>query len=248
MDNQNPVPPTPSSPQPATPASAPVTPSGSAYTPPPSQTPPSPPSPLPPPAGPGSSHKQLLLIACALFVILLGGGGYLFMNMQKPQPPVPPAPTIPPSPTLLPSATPMSSPSATASDSANWKTYTGSTFSFQYPQQYTLQERTKNFIELLSDPKNPQSIAVIIDATRPQAYEKVVADITALYSSSKKQNLPNGVKISGTIGNDNNAFKATTIILTSKKGAIVIEDSSTENEEPEKEKMLNQLVSSFTLL
>lgn len=129
MDNQNPAP------QPAAPASAPVTPSGTAYTPPPSQIPPSPPpSPLSPTPAP-SSHKRLFLIACTLFVILLAGGGYVFMNMQQPKPAMKPTPSPIPSPSAIPTPTVMASPSAMASDSANWKTYTSpdKTYTIQYP-------------------------------------------------------------------------------------------------------------------
>ena len=132
MDIQNPVTPTISSPpQAAAPASTPVTPSGTTYTPPPSIPSPIQTAPTPPP----SSHKGLLLLACVLLVLLLGGAGYLFMNMQQPKAVMQKKVMMKPSPTIKPTITPMASPSAMASDSANWKTYTSldKTYTIQYP-------------------------------------------------------------------------------------------------------------------
>jgi hypothetical protein len=115
MDNQTPQP-----------ASAPVTPSGSAYT-----------TPLPlMDTSTGSKNRFLIIAGIVILLLILGGGGYFyFMNMQQPKPAVEEKVMTKPSPTPLPTVTPMVSPEASASESANWKTYTSldKTYTVQYP-------------------------------------------------------------------------------------------------------------------
>lgn len=132
--------------QPSSPASAPVTPAGTAYVPPtpPNQT--TPPTPPTPPATPPTTQqnnppsntmppksrsKMPLIIMGLVVLLLLAGGGYYFMNMQQPKPVMQKKVMVKPSPTLMPKDELVASPAA----APGWKTYTNTIygFSLEYP-------------------------------------------------------------------------------------------------------------------
>lgn len=138
--------------QPPSPASAPVTPTGTTYVPP--TPPPANPSPVTPPPSPTLSKTRSGMILMILLVILLGiaGGGYIYyMNMQKTQSTPQPsseAPRISTSPTNVAPTYPPSTESATnkkvilLSDAWNLgtKTYTNPKLgiTFSYPSYFLI--------------------------------------------------------------------------------------------------------------
>jgi hypothetical protein len=127
--------------QPPQPASTPVTPSGTAYTPPLQQSASSmPPPPMTPP--PSSKNRFLIVATIVILLLALSSGGYFyFLNTQQPKPASTQTVMTKPSPTRIPTATPMANPETSASESATWKTYTSldKTYTIQYPNDTFLQ-------------------------------------------------------------------------------------------------------------
>lgn len=128
-------------------------------TPPPATTPPTTPPPTTsvstPPAEAGSNSNSvipekksggikskfpLILVVVLLLIILVAGGVFFWKNMMTNDEPAPVVEETSIAEEVTPEPTPVSSPSADMSD---WKTYTNTQFSFQYPSEYSVKQSTE---------------------------------------------------------------------------------------------------------
>ncbi len=145
----------------------------------------------------------------------------------------------------------QASPSASVSPSpadetASWKIYTSQRLSFKYPAIYTVKENDPNFFVLLSNPANPQSVEISIDARLSNSYvdyaQAVVSTKQGL-TDAKTEDISDGVKISGKVGPGYGEGMNTIIALFKyNKGAIESEITTSNSE---KIKMFDQVISSF---
>lgn len=202
-----------------------------------------------------STQKGFAPIVVIITLLILGGlagAFYLGTTIQKApkQSPHPqsPSPTIKPiaaisSPTPLP-VQPTSIP--TTGPTANWKTYTSKILSFKYPANLTLEERQKNFIVLLYDASNPQNVSVSIDARLTgnyENYDKAISSAKAGLTNVQKEEMVNGVKISGKVGTGYGEGQQITIKLF-KYGTGAIEAETTTTN-PNQIETFNQILSTF---
>lgn len=194
-----------------------------------------------PPQKPSNSK---LLILFLLTLILGGLGGYLIGSSKSDL-------ALLLSPKGVPN-NPLASaflPSPTPDLTANWKTYFSDRCSFKFPTDLSLQERQNNYIVLLSDPNNPQSGVISIDARLIGTYADYAKSITTTktgLTNVKSQEINNGVKISGIIGSGEGEGKQITIaLLKYQQSAIELEITSTD---PVKLQLFDQILSTFKFL
>ena len=151
--------------------------------------------------------------------------------------------TSTPSPTQSPASTPTPDPAA------GWKIYSSTVFSFKYPQSLKLEERQKNYIVLLSDASNPQSVLVSVDArlTNNYAnYDRAVSAAKSGLTNVQTEEMINGIKISGKVGLGYGEGQQIVIMLFKyQQGAVEAETTATNVNQLQ---VFDQILSTFKFL
>lgn len=212
------------------------------------------PQPIQPP--PVNNQKGFLPIILGIFVLLLvvGGGAY-YLGTQNSRT-APQAQNTNTQPTTNPqnnTATdptdaPITTQSPQSDETAGWKTYSSSILSFKYPATLNLEEREKNYIVLLSDANNPQSVLVSIDARQTgnyASYDKAVSSTKEGIINVQTEEMTNGVKISGKVGPGYGEGQPITIALFKYGTAAVEAETTTTNQN--QLQTFNKILSTFTL-
>lgn len=188
-----------------------------------------------------------VLITLLMSAILFGFGGY-YLGKKSITTPVEyqisntqPTAAIQASPTVIPTVQ-----SPQNNETADWRAYSSTVLSFKYPQSLTLEERQKDFIVLLSDSNNPQSVLVSIDARQMENYvnyEKAVLSTKAGLTNVQTEDISNGTKISGKVGPGYGEGQQISIALF-KHGTAAVEAETTTTDTSQLQ-LFNQILSTF---
>ena len=196
------------------------------------------------PAGP-KNRLWLLWLLGGLTTLTLGIAVGLFsakfLNQSQLQS------QLPPTPALVPSSS--ATPAQEADPTAGWKIYSSTVFSFKYPQSLKLEERQKNYIVLLSDASNPQSVLVSVDArlTNNYAnYDRAVSAAKSGLTNVQTEEMINGIKISGKVGLGYGEGQQIVIMLFKyQQGAVEAETTATNINQLQ---VFDQILSTFKFL
>jgi len=238
MENQTP-----------SPATTPVTPSGSTYIPPPTTSLP-PGGPIPPiETAPPKRRSWMMIVGILVVLILLSIGSYMYyLNMQS-TPAMKPVETVKTLPTLIPTMPPTESASnaSTASTSADWKAYTNTTISFTYPFAWIIDTDTIGLIRLSSDKENNPETLVITIVENNKSLDQIIQELGGVETKEQMILAKNqATKISGKSGV---AGMIPYIVIITTKNDKTYTIKLTTNEEEFSDTALetfDQLISTFT--
>jgi hypothetical protein len=198
----------------------------------------------PPPTEKPKSKLVLFLGLALLTTALLTVAGYFFLSSRKSEG------TSDLSPTLIArDMEPTEIPTPTPDPTAGWKDHSSNRVSFKYPESLTLEERQNNYFVLLSNPNNPQSVMVSIDARLTgnyTNYDNAVTSTKEGLTNVQVQEMDNGIKMSGEVGPGyGEGQKITIVLFRYQQGAIEVETTSTD---PTQLQIFDQILSTFQFI
>lgn len=175
-----------------------------------------------------------LPIVGIVLVILIAGGVYYLTTLRNKQEQLQSVP--------VPSTKNIEQPSNnfTQEQTADWKTYKASDFSFQYPQTLTVEEQKKNYFVVTPNNKADNQLqGFVMDASLSDLlsdFDTAVSTMENKMTNFKTRNISNGLIISGKF---NGEMQATTVLIRYKKGAIAVQYLT---EDPLIEKIISTIV------
>lgn len=200
-----------------------------------------------------NQRSRLPIVLAALVLLLVVGSGAYYVGTQYsrtgPQSQSTntwPTTTSPNNTVTNPTHTTTQNPQN--NETASWKTYSSSILSFKYPATLTLEERQKNYIVLISDANNPQSVLVSIDARQSgnyANYETAVSSTKAGLTDVQTVETTNGVNISGKVAPGYGEGQPIIIALF-KYGTAAVEAETTSTNQSQLQ-IFNTILSTFTL-